>query len=59
MQFDFEQAKQLWRERVWAAPEKVDPHDQYDWDSLAVGFAVALGANYEQANEFRRNWNKY
>jgi hypothetical protein len=59
MKFDAEQAKQLWKQRVLDVPEKVDPHNQYDWDSLAVGFAVALGATYDEANEFRRNWDKY
>ena len=39
--------------------ETVDPSDSLDWDSLAIGFAVARGAGYTDAMFLSIYWSDY
>lgn len=56
--FDRERAKQQWLDQVYNNPA-VDPREIYCWDSLAYGFALALGATVDEAKHFELNWDKY
>lgn len=47
-----DQAIALWKEKVWDKEQEIDPNQEEDWGSMAVGFALALGFTPEESYKF-------
>ena len=37
---------------VYDIAEAIDPHEEHDWHSLFIGYALAKGASKEEANDW-------
>lgn len=53
-----DQAIQLWKERVLSHEEDIDPNQEEDWRSMALGFGFGLMFSFEQVHEFLRELHK-
>lgn len=42
-----------------AFDQNIDPDDQYDWDHVAFGFAIAKGCSRADAATLSIFWHKY
>ena len=44
--------KELFHDDCYARSEEIDPDDEYDWHSLALGWAIAKGMKINDAQIF-------
>jgi len=47
-----EQVIKLWKEKVYDKEGEIDPSQEQDWGSMAIGFALALGYRPDAAHRF-------
>lgn len=41
-----------WNAEVYGKGEQIDPGNEFDWFSLAIGFAIGRGLNIDNARKF-------
>ena len=44
-----EKAIKLWSELVYDRTPEVDPNEEHDWESIALGFFLALGFTAQES----------
>lgn len=49
-----EEAKSLWREKIYSQASEVDPGNDYVWEGVAVGFFMAFDYSGDEAREIYR-----
>ena len=47
-----EQAIDLWKDRVFNQAQQIDPNDEEDWRSMAIGFGFGQGFSIPQVHLF-------
>lgn len=50
-----DKALDKYREKVWEKADAIDPHDERDWHSMALGFFLALGFSIDDAYDLAKD----
>jgi len=48
----------LWKKEIYDKSHLIDPENEWHWESLAIGWCIAKGMNYDDSIEFGRHYHE-